>query len=46
MVKRQKYDSISNAKRTLLIMLTTQGMSIKNACERININYSTGKTLI
>ena len=46
MGKRQKYDYVSNTKRSLLIALTEQGMSIKEACAKININYSTGKTLM
>jgi transposase len=44
---RDSYDSISTEVRRILIKMTlNDGMSIRKACNVLDIKYSTGKTLV
>jgi transposase len=44
---RDSYDSISTEVRRMLIKLTiNDGISIRQACNVLDIKYSTGKTLV
>ena len=45
--QRESYDSISTEVRRMLIKLTIEDMvSIRHACNILDIKYSTGKTLV
>jgi hypothetical protein len=44
---RESYDSISTEVRRMLIKLTVEDqVSIRHACNILDIKYSTGKTLV